>query len=238
MLSWLPENISTYGGDIDSVYALIYYIVLPWFLLTEAIIFYCAVRYRRRAGTPARYYRGDTMRELAWILVPTVIVLGLDFWIDVRSAPVWARIKESAPAGGARVRVTAKQFNWEFTYPGPDGAFDTEDDKTLENELHVKVNENVHLTLESKDVLHSFFIPTVRVKQDVVPGRKIPAWFNATKAGKFELPCAELCGFGHYTMRGFLVVHTPEEYDTWSKEQWPSKAAEAPPTSERAKEAS
>jgi cytochrome c oxidase subunit II len=229
MLSWLPENISTFGADIDSVYALIYWCVTPWFLLTEGLILVAMLWFRRRPGRRAQYLRGDTWGQLAWILVPTAIVLGLDFWIDLRSAPVWANVKQHVPAANAfQVKVLAKQFNWQFTYPGPDGAFGTADDKHLDNELHVPIDRDVVFTLESSDVVHSFFVPVLRLKQDVLPGRTIRGWFNATQAGRFELPCAELCGFGHYTMRGFLFVHTPEEFDQWAQEQWPPAPAAAP----------
>ena len=222
MLSWFPQNISTFGGDIDAVFSLIYYIVGFWFLLTEAVLLYFLVRYRRRRGHAATYSRGDTRSELAWVLVPVVIVLALDLGIDAAGGPVWAKIKEQRPAGGVEVLVTGKQFNWNFTYPGPDGQFDTADDVTIENELHVPVNQNVQLTLRAKDVIHSFFIPNVRLKQDVLPGRTIKGWFNATKPGQYEIACAELCGFGHYNMRGFLIVHAPEDYQQWLKKQWPS----------------
>lgn len=225
MQRWFPQNISTFGGDIDGVFSLIYYIVGFWFLLTEGALIYFILRYRRRAGQPARYVRGDRWSELAWVLVPATIVLALDLGIDMVSGPVWARIKEHAPPGGVEVLVTAKQFNWNFTYPGPDGKLGTADDTTIENELHVPVGQNVHLTWQSKDVIHSFFIPNVRLKQDVLPGRTIRGWFNATTTGKYEIACAELCGFGHYNMRGFLIVHDADDYQRWTHEQWPSTAA-------------
>ena len=167
---------------------------------------------------------------LMMLLVPAVIVLVLDLGIDVAGGPVWARVKEEAPPGGVQVRVTAKQFNWEVHYPGPDGVFDTPDDLTLENELHVPVRQNGHLTLQSQDVIHSFFLPNVRLKQDILPGRTIPAWFNAIKPGRYELACAELCGFGHYNMRGFLTVHTAADYQRWVQEKWPAQTARAAST--------
>ena len=227
MLSWFPENISTFGGDIDRVFSLIYYIVGFWFLLTEATLVYFLFRYRRRPGQAATYSRGETWSELAWVLVPVAIVLALDLGIDMASGPVWAHVKEQRPSDGVQVIVTGKQFNWNFTYPGPDGKFDTPDDKTIENELHVPANQNVLLTLRAKDVIHSFFIPNVRLKQDVLPGRTIKGWFNATKPGQYEIACAELCGFGHYNMRGFLIVHESADYQQWLKKEWPEPAAAA-----------
>jgi cytochrome c oxidase subunit 2 len=222
MLSWLPENISTYGGDIDSLFALIYYIVGAWFIAAELLLLYFVVRYRRRAGTAAAYVKGDSGRQLAWVLVPAAIVLVLDLFIDYKGHPAWARVKQEFPADSLRIGGTAKQFNWAFTYPGRDGRLGTDDDFTMDNELHVPADRNVHVTVESQDVIHSFFIPVVRVKQDVLPGRTTNVWFNAQKAGRYELPCAELCGFGHYTMRGFLVVHPTEEYDEWVGSRTPT----------------
>jgi cytochrome c oxidase subunit 2 len=108
------------------------------------------------------------------------------------------------------------------TYPGPDGKFGTEDDKTFDNEIHVPVGKPVALILKAQDVIHSLYMPNLRFKQDAVPGREISAWFEANKPGKYEMPCAELCGFGHSGMRGWLFVHTPEEYAKWVKQQWPS----------------
>ena len=227
MLGWFPENISTYGGEIDSVFRLIYWIVGIWFVVAESAILFFVLRYRRRPERRAVYVRGDRWSELAWILVPTAIILVLDLGIDAASGPAWAHVKEQSPPGGVSVRVTAKQFNWEFTYPGPDGKFDTADDMTIDNALHVPVGQNVHLTLQSRDVIHSFFIPTVRLKQDVLPGRKINAWFNAIKTGEFEIPCAELCGFGHSGMLGALTVHTADDYQRWVNERWPTDSTSA-----------
>jgi cytochrome c oxidase subunit 2 len=224
-MRWFPENISTYGADIDAVFWLIFYIVGFWFLLAEGLLFFFVLRYRRRPGQAATYVRGDRWSELAWVLVPGVIVLMLDLAIDSAGGAAWARVKEQMPPGGVEVRVVAKQFNWGFEYPGPDGKFDTADDLGIDNELHVPVGQNVRVTLQSKDVIHSFFIPTVRLKQDILPGRTIRAWFNATKPGEYEIPCAELCGFGHSGMLGMLIVHTAEDYDRWQRERWPAGGA-------------
>ena len=90
--------------------------------------------------------------------------------------------------------------------------------QTMDNDLHVPVNKTIRIALKSRDVIHSFFVPNFRLKQDAVPGHEIPVWFKATKAGKYEVPCAELCGFGHSGMRGWLYVDTPEAYESWAKE--------------------
>ncbi len=215
---WFPENISTFGADIDSVFFLIYYIVGFWFILTIAAILYFGIRYRRRSGVRAIYIRGDRWRELSWILIPAAIILVLDLGIDAAGARVWEAVKIHLPAGEVHLNVNAKQFEWLVTYPGGDGKLGTPDDFTVNSELHVPTGKDIRITLQSQDVLHSFFLPNVRLKQDVVPGRSIDVWFKVTKAGEYELACAELCGFGHYTMRGKLIVHTPEDYARWVNE--------------------
>jgi cytochrome c oxidase subunit 2 len=221
MADWFPQNISTYGGEIDSVFFLIFNIVAVGFILGEAIILYFLIRYRRREGRKASFVEGEKMSELVWILVPTAIVLLLDFGIDFAGGKAWSKVKGEAPASDIQVQVTGKQFNWIFTYPGPDGNFGTPDDLLLENELHVPVDKPVRLVLKAEDVIHSFFVPVLRLKQDCIPGREIPAWFEATKAGEYEIACAELCGYGHYTMRAFLFVHSAEAYAKWVGERWP-----------------
>lgn len=222
MSTWFPKNISTFGGELDAMFWLIFYIVGAGFIVSEAIILFAVFRHRKKAGQRATYLSGERMSEFAWVLVPTALVLFIDLGIDLAGAKAWDKVKGEIPATDVHVLVTGKQFNWVFTYPGPDAKFGTEDDLALENELHVPVNKPVRLTLKSDDVIHSFFVPTLRLKQDVVPGREIPAWFEATATGDYEIACAELCGYGHYTMRGFLYIHTPEEYSKWLAERWPS----------------
>jgi cytochrome c oxidase subunit 2 len=222
MLRWLPENVSTFGGEIDSILYLIYSVTLAWFFLTMGAILLFLLLYRRREGRRATYIAGDKLSEAAWILIPLVIVLALDLWIDFHGADAWAKVKGRAPSSDLRVRVTGKQFNWEILYPGPDGKLGTADDLQVDNELHVPVNQVVLVTLKSKDVIHSFFLPNLRLKQDIIPGRDVEAWFQATKPGRYAMPCSELCGFGHSGMTGWLYVHPPDEYQKWVKERWPS----------------
>jgi cytochrome c oxidase subunit 2 len=218
MMSYLPEDVSTYGKEIDSLFYLIYYITGAVFLLVVAAMVLFLVMYRHREGRKAVYSHGNTTLEIVWTIVPTLILVVL----TILSVPTWARIKNQVPETDLKIRITAKQFNWEVRYPGPDGQFDTADDKVFDNEVHVPTGKPVVLLLRSRDVIHSVFLPNLRFKQDTVPGREIPTWFEATKPGKYEMPCAELCGFGHSGMKGWLHVHTPEDYATWVKEQWPS----------------
>jgi len=158
-----------------------------------------------------------------WTIVPALILVVLTFL----SVPAWSKIKMTQPPTDVIIQVTAKQFNWQVAYPGADGKFGTEDDKKFLDEMHVPVNKPIRVILKSQDVIHSFFVPSFRIKQDAVPGREIIAWFDATKPGKYEWPCAELCGFGHSGMKGWVYVHTAEDYAKWAAENLKADAAPA-----------
>lgn len=214
MLSWLPEDVSTFGGEIDSLFYLIYYITAATFILVTVLMIVFLVMYREKEGRRATYSHGNTTLEIIWTIVPAAILIVLSFM----SVSTWAKVKRHVPDSDFELQVTAKQFNWEVVYPGADGKFGTPDDVKFDNDLHVPVNKVVRVYLLSNDVIHSFFLPNLRLKQDAVPGRKILVWFEATKPGKYELPCAELCGFGHSGMKGWLHVHTPDEYAKWAAE--------------------
>jgi len=144
-----------------------------------------------------------------------MVALGLisnHYWVLIKD-------KKSVPPNAYRLGVHAKQFEWQVTYPGPDEKLGTSDDFTVRNQLHVIVNQPTAVELTAEDVIHSFFVPEWRLKQDAVPGMHITAWFQPTKTGEFELGCAELCGMGHYRMRARVFVHTPEEYKAWVAQQ-------------------
>ena len=219
MLRWLPEDVSTFGGEIDSLFYLIYYITAATFILVTFLMILFLIMYRQQEGRRATYTHGNTTLEIIWTIVPAAILIVLSFM----SVSTWAKVKHHAPDSDFELQVTAKQFNWEVVYPGTDGQFGTADDVKFDNDLHVPVNKVVRIYLGSNDVIHSFFLPNLRLKQDAVPGRKILVWFEATKPGKYELPCAELCGFGHSGMKGWLYVHTPEEYNKWAAENLAAK---------------
>jgi cytochrome c oxidase subunit 2 len=178
------------------------------------------VLYRYREDRRATYTHGNTTLEIVWTLIPAVVFVGL----GLASKSQWEALKMTMPATDTVIRVTAKQFNWEILYPGPDGKFDTADDKQVDNEIHVPVGKPVQVILRSKDVIHSFFLPHLRFKQDTVPGRDIQGWFQANKPGRYEIPCAELCGFGHSGMKGWLYVQSADDYQKWFNEQWPAAA--------------
>jgi cytochrome c oxidase subunit II len=218
MMSWLPEDVSTFGREVDSLFYLIYYITGTVFILVTVAMIAFLVMYRQRQGRRAVYSHGNTTLEIVWTVIPAVIFIALSFM----SQSTWAKIKSHAPPADVELQVTGKQFNWEVVYPGPDGKFGTPDDLMAENELHVPVGKVVWVHLGSKDVIHSFYLPNFRLRQDAVPGRVILVWFEATKPGKYELPCSQLCGFGHSGMKGWLYVHTAEDYAKWVKEKWPT----------------
>lgn len=215
---WFPESASTFGPNIDSLFLLILYITGATFFLVEIALVVFLVKYRHREGHKAQYIEGNVKAEIIWTAIPAVIVV----FLGVFSQPLWSRIKEPSgvPEDAVTLDVTAKQFEWHIRYPGPDGRIDTDDDFEKRNELHVIVGKPFAVRLHSDDVIHSFFVPVFRVKQDAVPG--LPhnvAWFTPTRTGEFEIACAELCGLGHYRMRARVFVHTAEEFAAWQQSQ-------------------
>lgn len=229
MLKWLPEDVSPYGAGIDSLFYFIYYITAAAFIVVTALMVIFLFKYRYQEGRRAVYSHGNTALEVIWTVIPALVFIGLGF----ASKAKWDEIKVSVPPTDTVIQVTGKQFNWEIVYPGPDGQFNTDDDKQIDNDIHVPVGKPVRVILKSRDVIHSFFLPNLRFKQDVVPGREINAWFQANKPGKYEIPCAELCGFGHSGMRGWLYALSPEDYQKWVNEQWPEAARVQGPSAEK-----
>jgi cytochrome c oxidase subunit 2 len=210
----LPEDVSTYGGQIDGLFRLILWITGIIFVLVEALLVFFLIRYRRREGRVPKYTHGSNRLEVIWTIVPAVICV----FLAILSRRSWADIKQTMPREAMNVEVTAEQFAWNIRYPGPDGKFETPDDVVTLNQFHFPVGRAVVVTLRSKDVIHSFFLPEFRVKQDAVPGMTTRIWFEATRTGNWEIACAELCGLGHFRMKGFVTVETPEEFDRWLAE--------------------
>ena len=213
---WFPHDISTFGPQIDWLFELIFWIVMVvWIAVMIAMVIFM-IRYRTRPGRKAEYIEGNTRLEIVWTTATAVILVILAFM----SRATWADIKEHGPPGQVFYGVNAKQFNWEITYPGPDGKIGSKGGFTTENEMHVPVGKVVRIDLTSKDVIHSFFVPSLRLKQDAVPGRVIKVWFEATETGQYEIPCAELCGFGHSGMKGNLTVQSQADFDKWLADQY------------------
>lgn len=213
MLSWLPENVSSFGGEIDRLFYLIYYVTAATFFAVQIALLVFLLLYRDRPGRRATYSHGNTTLEIVWTAIPAILLVVL----ALLSRSTWAEVKSFQPPTDFAIEITAKQFNWEIAYPGPDAKLGTPDDVRMDNDFHVPVNKVVRIDLKATDVIHSFFVPSFRLKQDAVPGRSIPVWFKATKAGKYEVPCAELCGFGHSGMKGWVYVDTPEDYAAWAR---------------------
>ncbi len=214
---WFPSNASSVGGQVDRLFYVILYITGAVFVLVEATLIVFLVRYRKREGRTAAHIEGSNKAEIIWTAIPAVILVTL----ALVSGPLWMKIKDPShfPADSHRLAIEAKQFEWHMTYPGPDGKLGTDDDFTVKNELHLVVNRDYVIDLTSRDVVHDFFVPAFRIKQDAVPGLHIFVWVRPTETGTFELACAELCGLGHYRMRAVVYVQTPQAYAAWLKGQ-------------------
>ena len=208
---WLPEGITTTAPAIDALFYLVLWITGTVFLLVQGTLLFFVVRYHRRAGRSARYIHGNQLVEIIWTVIPA----GIMIFLAMHSQRVWARVRGTPPPPDLEVEVTAEQFVWNIRYPGADGTFNTTDDITTINQLHLPLHRIVLIHLKSKDVIHSFFVPQFRMKLDAVPGLSGHLWLSATKTGNFEIACAELCGLGHYRMRGFLVIESPEDFQAW-----------------------
>jgi cytochrome c oxidase subunit 2 len=225
-----------------------------FFVLTEVILVYAMIRFGHTPGRKAQYVEGNTRLEMIWTLVPAALLLFIAF----AQVSVWAQIKyHSSMPNGQKVhqviQVTARQWEWRFRYPTKGEGDDVDNrvpsdenneqriwaeradpyDLHIVNEVHTWKDANVKLYLKTNDVIHSFFLPNLRLKQDALPGKTIPMWFKAIdhnvrarggkqsiiKGKEWELACAELCGGSHYRMRGLLYIHETEaDYRAWLKE--------------------
>lgn len=210
----LPPAASSVAPAVDRLFYVILGITGFFFFLVEGALLVFVLRYRHRPGRTALYIHGHTGAEVIWTLIPAVILL----WLTFTSQRLWVRIKEYEPANPVEVEVLAEQFAWNIRYPGPDGQFNTADDVTTINQMHLPVDQPVLVWLKSKDVIHSFFVPAFRIKQDVVPGMTGHLWLEATRPGQYEIGCAQLCGLGHYRMRGFITVEDQETFQRWLRE--------------------
>lgn len=241
----LPEDISTHGYAIDHLFWLIMGITGVAFVATETLLVYAVLRFRHREGRQAQHTHGSHLIEMVWTVVPGIIL----FFLAIYQIPAWtmAKIEEPPDQECEHVRVLGKQFEWAFQYRGPDGRFDTEDDAYTLGDFVIPVGKPIKIHLRSVDVLHSFFLPNLRVKQDLVPGKDITQWFTATKTTAYarakraladenwreydyEVACAELCGLGHQKMRSKLTILSQAEFDAWHKKQSQrSQELERPP---------
>ncbi len=240
---WLPPLASEHGAGIDRMLHYLIATVGGLFVIGHVALGYFIWRFgkddRPAFGIPT------FQTERRWSLIPVVVMAVIaEGGILVLGLPVWDKFYASAaPPESITIEVTAEQFAWNIRYPGKDGRFGRTDPRliTLDeplgldkndpavkddivqlNQIRVPVNVPVRIRLRSKDTIHSFFLPNLRVKQDAVPGMTIDAWFVPTVVGTFELACAELCGFGHSEMRGLFHVLPREEFQKWLSEQAPA----------------
>jgi cytochrome c oxidase subunit 2 len=214
----LPENIGTYK-DVDTLFWLIFWVTGFFFVLTEGLLVYYLVKYRAKEGGKAIHSHGNHSLEMLWSIVPGVILFGL----AVMQTGSWSQLKyKSAMPDEDQsivVQCIGRQFEWHFRYPGEDKEFGTADDVVSPFHLYIPVDRDVIVQLQTLDVLHSFWLPNVRLKQDLVPGMTIPQWFKCLKTGDYEIVCAELCGSGHTKMRGEMHVLSQEDFDAWLKKE-------------------
>jgi cytochrome c oxidase subunit 2 len=233
---WLPENINPHGDVIDSLFMFILVLTGVIFVITSLALFWFLWKYdAAKNPQPVTFTHGSHTLEVVWSILPAatlvfIAIYQMDAWADAKMR----RPEQSRTAGpdgrlntaddivelkAPIAEITGRQFEWRIRYAGPDGKVGNSDDVQLVNDLHLPVNEEIVLSIKSQDVLHSFFLPNLRVKQDVVPGMKQFVWFQANKTGVYDIVCAELCGWGHYKMRGRLTVESREKFDAWLAER-------------------
>ena len=203
-MTWIPEAASNLASKVDGLLLVITFISIFFFVLISAVLIYFAVKYRRRSDdeeTP--YITGNQTLEIIWTVIPSILLILLFVYGFV----VYKEMR-TPPKDAVDITVTGKQWLWTFEYYNGK--------KTL-NELYVRQNRPVRMVMRADDVIHSFFVPAFRVKQDLMPGRYTQLWFTPTKIGTFDIFCAEYCGTGHSKMLGKVIVLSPEAYDIWEK---------------------
>jgi cytochrome c oxidase subunit II len=222
------ERGADFSGSIDGLILLVLAIVGFWGLLAEAVFIGFIFRFAARDGVKAQYISGEDPKQKRWVAIPHYMTLAFDVLIIVAALRVWSEVKLSMPQADETVRVTAQQWAWTFTHPGPDGKLDTEDDIRTVDELHVEVGKTYHFELLSRDVLHSFSVPIFRLKQDAVPGRIIKGWFKPIITGQYDIQCTEICGIGHGLMPAKIIIAEASQHADWVKANAGVAAVPAP----------
>jgi cytochrome c oxidase subunit 2 len=226
---WLPP-LKSDRGAIDHAIWLSLVVTGAVFILTNLLLAYFSWRYQDDGQTRAAYWHHNPRLEWSWTLVTALIMSAFLF----KALTLWAEVKSAPPADAMLIEVTGQQFAWNVRYPGPDGMLGrtdhilasqenpigldksdaaAADDVLLLNQMYLPLDRAVRVQVRSMDVIHSFFLPNFRVKQDAVPGMTVELWFTPKEAGDFEIACAEHCGLGHYRMRGQLHVVATGEFD-------------------------
>ncbi len=234
----IPVAASAHAGQIDLMTILTHWLMAFLFVGWGTFFVYTLIRFRASAN-PKESYSGVNSHMASNI---EIAVAGVELVLIVAFAiPAWAARVDAFPSPNEAtvVRVIAEQFAWNVHYPGVDGQFGrtdiklvgadnplgldradpaAKDDFNSVNQLALPVNKPAIIHLTTKDVIHSFSLIQMRVKQDTIPGESIPVWFTPTMVGDWEINCSQLCGLGHYRMRGFYSIKTPEAYEAWLKE--------------------
>lgn len=199
---FFPEQASANAAGIDHLYFYLLAVTVFFTALIVLLIGVFCVRYRRRPGREVgRPVRTRIALEIAWIVVPLILVMIMFFWGASAYDPIYR-----PPSNALDVYVVGRQWMWKLQHA--EGASEI-------NELHVPIGRPIRLTMTSQDVIHSFFVPAFRLKQDVLPGRYTSIWFEATRTGEFALYCAEYCGTKHSGMIGRVVVMSAADYERW-----------------------
>jgi cytochrome c oxidase subunit 2 len=231
----LPPQAATHAPEIDQMLSLVHWLMLVLFVGWGVFFIYVLARFRRGANPRASYEgaHGNVSKGIEVAIVVVEMVL-LFFY----AIPAWATRVQNFPAENQAtvVRVISEQFSWNIHYPGADGVFGrtdiskvapdnpigldrsdpaAKDDIATINQLSLPVDKPVLVHLSSKDVIHSFGLFELRVKQDAIPGMDIPVWFIPNKIGEYEIACSQLCGLGHYRMRGFVSVKSQADFSKW-----------------------
>jgi cytochrome c oxidase subunit 2 len=239
---WLPAGASAAAAGIDHHFTVSFILMGAVFVAAQLALGWFAWQYRDKGSgaKDALYSHGNTTLEAVWTILTIILFVGM----NLMSHSIWASERfDSAKPGALQVEVTGMQFAWYFRYAGPDGKFgatkpeledaslggagalglDSTDpaskDDVVTGVMVVPVNREIEVILRSHDVIHSFFIPNMRFKQDAVPGLAIHMHFTPIQTGDFEVACTELCGLGHYKMHGILKVVSQEEFDKWLAER-------------------
>jgi cytochrome c oxidase subunit 2 len=238
-MPWLPPGASSHAGSVDSVMSLVHLLMLVLFVGWGTYFVFALVRFRasRQARANPHGARGKfaLATEIGVVVAEVIllVVFALPLWFDRTAA-------RPGDAGAVVIRVVGEQFAWNVHYPGADGRFGEtrlnlvsptnplgldrqspfgKDDIILLSQMHLPVNRPVVIQLSSKDVVHSFGVPALRVKQDANPGLVTPIWFTPTITGDFEIACSQLCGLGHYRMRGVITVESEAGFTRFLAEE-------------------
>src|SRR5437763_678703 len=241
MLNWLglPAAASSPAADLDNMTVLVHWLMLVLFVGWGTFFVFVLVRFRGGANPRANYAgaKGKFAKSTEVVVAIIEIVLLVFYAI-----PAWATRVRQPPSENEAVvvRVVGEQFAWNVQYPGRDGKFgrvdiklvsadnplgldrtdpNAKDDITTINQLNLPVDRQILVRLSSKDVIHSFGLYEMRVKQDAIPGMEIPVWFVPNRPGAYEITCSQLCGLGHYRMRGFLTIQSQADFQTWMADQ-------------------